>query len=257
MAGKPMSEQIRTSFKPGKQTHKMARRIVKQTDRHDTVKEFYEHAIAANVNRLYKLSAGGSEAHSLHMLLGEIRGISAHPIEDEAEARILNEEFREAPTTIDLRPSQIDNLGDAHDETGLSQSEIIRRCTFAQLHHLTHDSGVLEGWRKTEVQKTWDEVKAGLQRSKLNCYDVLQRRFVDEVEQTLRKIKDDPAGFDRFAYEYVHEFRGSDCYEQLQETRGKRTFTNIENAIEEFTDYEVSNEEARRSLDLRDLEVKS
>lgn len=239
-----MSEEIKISTRFGENTHRVVKKtIVPEVDTFDSTKEFYEIAVKNNVLKIQALGTGGLRAQVLIELLDGLRGITVRVPEDDARAVLPNSELRESPSKLELSPKHVGVLDDIKLETGLSQSEIVRRCVLRQLNKLTQKYGLLTGWRKRGVLKTWEEVEAGLQRPGLQCYDVLQRRFVDEVELTQRRIEEDPAGFRPFAEEYTEKFYESKAYKQLREKRPERVFRNVENVIEEYTDYRVPIEE--------------
>lgn len=240
MARPPMSDKEQTSFRVGEQTHGIVRtEVVEHTEHLDSAKEFYETSVQGSVRTLQKLGAGGKQARDLIFLLNEIRGISVSIPEDEASATIFSGELSEIRPRIELTPDKLEALSTLKLETGLSQSELIRRCVFYQLDKAALKSDLLSDWRGAEIAKTWEEVESGLERPKLQCCAILQRRFTDEQERTRRKVKADLPGFKRFADEYVNRFHGGACYDQILEKRSERTFRNVENLIEEFTDYSV------------------
>lgn len=242
-----MSEEIEISTRFGKNTHRIVkRRIVPEVDNIDSTKEFYEIAVKSNALKIQALSAGGLRAQVLIEVLDELRGITVQVPEDEVKAVLLNSETRDSPSRLELSPKHVGVLDDVALETGLSQSEIVRRCVLRQLNKLTQKYGILSGWRKRAVLNMWEKVEKRLQRPRLQCYDSLQRKFLDEVELTQRRIEADPAGFEPFAEEYTEEFYESKAYKQLREQRPERVFRNVENVIEEYTDYRVPIEENDR-----------
>lgn len=239
-----MSDNIEISVRIGGRTHStVKRKIVADSDIYDSTKEFYEISVGSNALKLQTLGAGGKQARDICDLLDNIRGMTVPVPEDEAGVFILNSEARSSPCRLELSPKHLGILDDVRQETGLTRSEIIRRCVLRQLNKLIHKYSILIGWRRKEILKTWEEVEAGLQRPKLRSYDILQRKFLDEVEQTRRKIEADPAGFKPFAEEYTEEFYESKAYKQLREKRPERVFRNVENVIEEYTHYRVPVEE--------------
>lgn len=232
-------QQHSTSFRIDEQTHGIVEETAEKSN--SSAKAVYETAIKRNVRTLQKLASGGKTARDLIILLDNIRGITATAPEDDARAYILNGELSDSHPRIDLSPEHLEALSSLKLETGLSRSELIRRCVFRQLNHLVHQQDLIEGWRRDEIVSTWKECKAGLRRSKLQCHDILQRRFVDEPE-TIGKIEADPPGFERFAEEYVTRFHQSACYTHLVEARGERTFTDVENIIMEHTNHTLEGE---------------
>lgn len=246
MARKPMTDRKEISFTVGEQTHGIVQRnIVEKTDKYDSAKEFYEVAVRNNARTLQKLSAGGKQARDLGLLLGKIRGITVQVPEDDAGAFILDGELAETRPRIELSPERMHTLSEIQLETGLSRSEVIRRCAFRQMNQLAHNYGLVRGWRKEEIQKVWEEAEAGLKRPRLQCYDVLQRRFVDETKRTEHKIEEDPPGFERFAEEYVDKFHESKAYNQLLEDRPERPLRMVEDTIAEYSNHSTGVEAPR------------
>lgn len=138
-----------------------------------------------------------------------------------------------------MEPEKLDALSALKQATGLSRSELIRRCVYRELSQVIRREDVLSGWRADEILSTWEEAKMGLQRPKLQCYDVLKRRFDDELGNTRRKIEADPGGFERFADEYIREYHGAECYDQLLKSGSGQAFSNVENLIAEYTEYSI------------------
>lgn len=247
MGGKTkMSNKKEISFAIGEQAHGIIKdKIVNKTNKYDSTKEFCEISVASNARRLQSLSSGGTQSRELILLLKEIRGISVTVPQDTVQAFILEKELSTTNPRIELTPEQMSTLNEIQRQTGMNRSEVIRRCTFAQMNHLINNNGLLRGWRKKDIRKTWEEIEAGLQRPSLKCHDILQRRFVDEIDRTERKIKADQQGFERFADEYVNEFHGSQAFKKLREKRSERALRNVENVIEEDSDFTIETENAK------------
>lgn len=255
MARTPMTNRTNLSFTIGAQTHGIVnRKVVRKTDKYDSTKKFYEIAVRSNARTLQKIGTGGLQSRDLTILLGDIRGITVREPKDEARAFILDGELSDTRPRIELAPEQVRTLSEIQLETGLSQSEVIRRCVFRQLNHLSLHYGYLRGWRREEIQKVWEEVKAGMKRPRLQCHDMLRRKFVDEVECTQRNIEADLPAFERFANEYVSDFHDSKAYNLLQKERSDRTLRDVENVIEEYTDYSIGVEKPTTGFldDLKD-----
>lgn len=244
-----MPETKEISFTVGEQTHSIVKRVVDRVDQYDSTKEFYEVAIKSNARKLQAISGGGQQARNLILLLGKIRGVSESQPEDEARAFLLEGELAKTHPRVELTTERLETLSDLKLQSGLSRSEVIRRCILRHLNRLAHTYGVVQGWRRDEVVRTWEEVEAGLKRPRLQCYDILQRRFVDELEQTHRNIEDDLQGFERFAKEYVNGFLGSPAERLLRDDRPKRVFTNVENTIEEYTDLAVAETSTSKGIE--------
>lgn len=232
-----MPNKTEISFTIGEQTHSIIKRLIDRVDQYDSTKKFYEVAIGSNGRKLQSISAGGEQARELILVLGEIRGLTIPSLDDEARAFLLEGELAETRPRVELAPTHLDTLGEIQRQTGLSRSEVIRRCVLRHLNRVTKDYSVIQGWRKNEIRITWEEVEAGLKRPRLRCFDLLQRRFVDERERTERKIAADSGGFKRFADEYLEGFRGSEAYKQLIEVRDEQPFSNLEELIVEYTEY--------------------
>lgn len=234
-----MPQRDEISFTIGDKTHDIVRyHVVDQTDKYDSVSAFYQRSISGNVKYIHQLSAGGRKARKLIELLTVIRGINERIPEDEARAALMEEDLTGARPRVELSLEQLDILDRLNTETGLSRSEIIRRCLFRQLHRLARRSNLLSGWRQKRITRTWEEVKTGLHRPRVQCHDILRRRFVDEYEQTIRKIEQDPGPFQAFAEEYVSKFYGTDGYQEMKQ-RGSESLNYVENTIEEQTNYSV------------------
>ncbi|WP_232688581.1 ribbon-helix-helix protein, CopG family [Halobacterium zhouii] len=233
----PQTDEI--SFTIGDKTHEIIRyEVVDQADKYDSVSAFYRRSIAGNVKQLHQFAAGGRQARQLIELLTVIRGINERIPEDEARAALVDEDLSGARPRVELSPEHLEILDRLTSETGLSRSEIIRRCLFRQLHRLGQRSGLLSGWREKRITRTWEEVRTGLHRPRVQCHDILRRRFVDEYEQTLRNIEQDPGPFEAFAEEYTSNFYGTDGYQELEQ-RGSEPLSYVENTIEEQTDYSI------------------
>lgn len=234
----PQTDEI--SFTIGDKTHQIIRfDVVDRTDRYDSVSAFYRRSIAGNVKQLHQLAAGGRQARQLIELLTVIRGINERIPQDNARAALMDENLTGARPRVELSPEHLEVLNRLTAETGLSRSEVIRRCIFRQLHRLGQRSDLLSGWRQQRITRTWGEVKSGLHRPRVQCHDILRRRFVDEYEETLRKIDQDPAPFEAFAEEYTSNFYGSDDYHNLKQ-RGSEPFSYVENTIEEHTKHSIN-----------------
>jgi len=243
-----MSDTTETSFRIPEIEYSIVKEIAVKSDQYSSSKGFFEEAVRTNVNPLQNLAAGGKNARTLIKLLDNVRGITAPIPEGIAEAHILDGDLSDIRPRIEL-PTKIDTvLTEMKLETGLSRSELIRRCILRHLNQLTLGSDVIDGWRRDEIQQTWEEISADMRRPKSQCYDTLQLRFVDELPTTRRAIEADPAGFYKFADEYADKFHRSDCYKQLLEKRSERPMKNAENVIEEYTDVNIAVEEATDSF---------
>jgi len=235
-----MAETHEISFTIGEQTHGIVRREkVRRAGNCDSSKEFYENAVRDSIRTLERLGAGGQISRDLIYVLDNIGGIQAQVPADHSNTYLLDGEVSDTRPRVEVTPEILDTLSAVSQNNGLSRSEIIRRCVYQKLSQLVQHQDVLPGWRGDEIHSTWEEAKVGLQRPKLQCYDILTRRFVDELDATSRKIQAHPSEFERFADEYTRQYHGTECYNQLIKRRSGRAFSNIESLIEEHTDQSI------------------
>lgn len=91
-----------------------------------------------------------------------------------------------------------------------------------------------------KVNPTWTELEKSLIEPQTRLYHILQLRF--QVLDTMGDfIRQDPNGFEGFAEVYHNDIYGTDGYEDLKKNLGSRPFNNVENTIEEYTEYEFEN----------------
>lgn len=233
-----MSNTKNFTVRLGQQTYEIIKyTVVEQQDEYDSVKRYVEESITEIAPLIRSLVAGGQTTRQLIRHIGSIRGIDETLPDDDTSATIKGESISDKRMTIEISDEQHQSLDTVGDELGSSASAAVRRCIYGKLAQTATDTDILQNWQQREIRRKWTEIQNGFVLPQHRCHEILTRRFVVNLETTTKMIDLDPERFNDFAEEYVTNFHQTDGYTNLKQTYGDSTLMNVENVIEEKTEY--------------------
>lgn len=235
-----MSKTKQVSFEVGEATYDTVRYTVLDAhEDYDSFTEFVQKAVRRQASSISSLADGGQPARQLIRLFSQIRGIDEDVPEDNTEATIKGENVSDIPFSVELAGNPRGDLNDICDNTGRKRPAAVRRCIYWELKSLAQHTSIFQQWQEKCIVRTWTELQKGLILPQHRCYEMLTRRFVNQIDTMEWLISLDPEPFNDFAEVYTSNFIESRSYELLKEKYGGSTFTDVENAIEEQTDFSI------------------
>jgi len=215
--------------------------IVPASERWDSVSEFTRASIQNQVKQLIRIASGGRQAKKLIRRLSGIDDIDEEVPETATKPRI-EEQGLDKNLTVTLPTKDFGLVNDLVDQTSLNKANVAGYCIFRQIWRGDTPRDGLDDWYIGRLHPTWTELKKSLIEPQTRLYHVLQLRFqiLDTMEDFIRQ---DPSGFEAFAEVYHNDIYGTDEYEDLRKNFGGRPFNNVENTIEEHTEYRFEDSE--------------
>lgn len=246
-------EKTDLSYRLDEDTKEIVRNsLVPHWDKWDSVGDFTREAIQEEVSSLYKLATGGQVSRLLVRRLSDIRGIQEEQPSAAATAKIEGQELTE-DNTVRIARERHGMLNDVGHETDLDPSQVARYCIFKHLTDVSQQSDQLAEWQERKVLQTWSELKNSLMLPKLRLHEIFTRRF-RLPNSTTDFINYDQIAFGDFAEAYKEKFYGTEFYDQLTDIYDERTFGEVENAIEEYTDISLDSQSGYAADFLEDLD---
>ncbi|UWG48191.1 hypothetical protein HSRCO_1912 [Halanaeroarchaeum sp. HSR-CO] len=215
--------------------------IVEETDL-DSVADFVRIAVSQHAGNLAQEAKGGRLALSLTRRLSNIRGIEESVNQESADAITFRDNELEKSLTVNLSTKSLSKLGELQDETGLTLSEAIRACVYAQLGNMAESDDIRKDGDALEAVRAWSEVKTRLEEPINGFYHVLFKRFELQRAQTRYFIETDRGAFNDFAEMYKQDFIDSPGYEKIANHYGESTLNTVENFVGELTGYSTSSD---------------
>lgn len=210
--------------------------IVPATERWDSVSEFTRASIQNQVKQLDSTASGGREANKLIRRLSDIAGIDERVPETATKPKIEGQTL-DRTLSVSLTIEDFGLVNNVVDKTDLNQANTAGYCIFRQISRGNTPRDRLDDWYEQEVHQTWTELKNSLVEPQLRLHSVLTKRF--RIQDTISQyIRYDLNGFKSFAEVYHEDIYGTDQYDDLKEIFGTRTLNDVENTIEEYTEYE-------------------
>lgn len=220
-------------------THEIVKyTVVPATERIDSVADFTRMAINRNVKYILKIAAGGRTAKSLIRRLSDIGGIQEDEPDISTKPKIEGNNLSQA-LSAEIPVEEFGLLRNIRDETDLPLASTAVYCIFRKLNRIADQTDLLKDWEARKIRQTWTELKDTLFEPQLRLHSILTKRF--RIHQSMPYfIRQDIQAFEGFAEEYYSEFYDTDQYDRLQEIYCGRTFSDVENTIEEYTEYEFT-----------------
>jgi len=136
---------------------------------------------------------------------------------------------------------------DVAHTTALSGSDIYRATIFFQLALSANemDSSQIREWERSRLIGKWLSIQKGLTEPRRKFTSILSFWFSEETEWTVQIFENDLGRFERFAETYHDDFCNTDCYGRIKEASEADPFTDVENVIEELTDYSFTKRSVR------------
>ncbi|MWV64493.1 hypothetical protein GRS48_06595 [Halorubrum sp. JWXQ-INN 858] len=229
-------------YKLGEETHRIIKRdVVSQVANADSVADFTRGAISRQAPQLSKLVRGGMIAQRLVLLLSNIRGINEEIPESTPGASIKDERVSKS-LTVTITNVAAREFGNLTDETTISTSVAVRCCIFAELYDYDQEDELLDDWMSEEIVRTWSGIRANIAEPLRYFHSILANRFTHQRDITQYFIQKDPQPFNHFAESYKNDFYQTACYTDLINNHGDHVLTNVENTIEEHTEFSFDSE---------------
>ncbi|TKX42457.1 hypothetical protein EXE41_17235 [Halorubrum sp. SD690R] len=226
-------------YKLGEETHRIIKRdVLSQSDNKRSVSGFTRKAISSQAPQLAELVRGGLIAQRLVLLLSNIRGINEEIPESIVGASIKDERISKS-LTVSITNEAAREFGKFTDETTISTSAAVRCCIFRELYEHDPEYEILDDWMRDEIVRTWSEIRATITEPLQYFHHVLARRFTHQKDITQYFIQQDSKPFLDFAEAYKSDFYQTACYTDLINNHGDHVLTNVENSIEEHTEFSL------------------
>lgn len=209
--------------------------LVEKSKRWDSRADFTREAINEHAESLARVASGGRLANRLVRLLSDVRGIQEEEKEPSKKPKIEGRNLKKS-TTAKLPLEDFNSLNELSDEISVTVATAAGYCIFRHLNGICSHTDYFDSSQERNIIQTWTELNNGLIEPKLNLHQVLTKRFRLH-ETTTYFIQRDPQPFTEFAEVYHDQLYNTQPYNRLHEIFGSKTFNNVENTIEENTDF--------------------
>jgi len=195
---------------------------------YNSIKHLSERAVANNAEHLERQVKGADNLRQLVRVLCRVDGISVSLSEDTIPTKLRDEALSSA-TKLELTPQQLNSIEKITTSTGLSKGGTIRICLIRELYKLSSSDELLHKPRRSDIQSSWTSIESNVEELFSSLQSKLETKFVKQLDDTHRKVQEDPKARDEVIAHYEHYFEDSAGYERLQETeRGQAILSGIE-----------------------------
>jgi hypothetical protein len=202
--------------------------VHEKLETYHSIKHFSERAVANNAEYLERQVKGADDLRQLIRVLCRADGISISLSEDTIGTKLRDEALNSA-TKLELTPQQLNSIEKITTSTGLTKGGAIRVCLIRELYKLSSSDELLHEPRQRDIQSSWTSIESNVEELFSSIQSKLETKFVKQLDNTRRKVQEDPKARDEVIAHYEHYFEDSAGYKRLQRTeRGREILSGLE-----------------------------
>lgn len=212
------------------------RNLVSSLGDDDSYKPIITKSVENNLNTIPRFCNGHEHYNELiHRFNNDLQRY----VEEELPSAPLDVKLgsKTQPTAYDISEEDEHTVARIQEVSNVSKADVIRACVILEVSRRSRLSDSDDPKDKKYMMRASD-VKACFVAVEGRFMEILRRRFTVQMnmDDSFGKILESE-GLEEFGYYWVNEFIGTDAYHRLREEYNEEIINNVEDAIDEYTDY--------------------